>query len=36
MDFQTAGQIVDDDILKNLVKPMSQGGKYGRHLTVRW
>jgi hypothetical protein len=25
VDFQTAGQIVDDDILKNLVKPMCEG-----------
>lgn len=25
VDFQTAGQIVDDDILKNLIKPMSEG-----------
>jgi hypothetical protein len=25
VDFQTAGQIVDDDILKTLVKPMAEG-----------
>jgi hypothetical protein len=28
VDFKTAGQIVDDDILKILVKPMRAGGKY--------
>lgn len=26
VDFKTSGQIVDDDILKNFIKPMSEGG----------
>lgn len=28
VDFKLAGQIIDDDILKILVKPMREGGKF--------